>query len=105
MLDFCTIQVRSQADYVGGAADYCAASRQACAANRLASASRQASSVYRQASTASPDVAGELSVVSDGGGGEERSGLRRSGMDDGAVRAWRSGDAPRGVVGRLRARP
>ena len=39
MLDFCTIQVRSQADYptVGAAADYCAASRQAstaCAANR-----------------------------------------------------------------------
>jgi hypothetical protein len=49
MLDFCTIQVRSQADYptVGAAADYCAASRQAstaCAANRQASsASRQAS--------------------------------------------------------------
>ena len=39
MLDFCTIQVRSQADYptVGAAADYCAASRMAstaCAANR-----------------------------------------------------------------------
>ena len=35
----------------------------------------------------------------------ERSGLRRSGMDEGAVRASRSGDAARGVVGRLRERP
>ena len=55
-------------------------------------------------------VAGELSVVNDGSDGSggvasERAGLRRSGSDEGAVRASRSGDAARGVVGRLRARP
>ena len=59
MLDFCTIQVRSQADYptVGAAADYCAASRQAstaCVANR-------------QASTASPGT--RLCAVSGARGG------------------------------------
>jgi len=94
MLDFCTIQVRSQADYptVGAAADYCAASRQAstaCAANR------QASSASRQASTASPGIRLRAVSCGRGGGRAMAAALSRRRRPPAAVSAPDSGEAAR----------